>query len=534
MLDCQVKVQRQDEEKQQVSQARQRPKLIGIRQHVREIEADRQKREGPDPWLTRKFAVGLVIAILGYSYYVTVVRVSIKMVRQTGDMYDGRRAQGVIYLIIYHLLFLMFVWSYAKVVFVGPGYAKECVPKTDPPVTEDAPLVQVEGYDFDRHERVAPPSSEAEKIRQDYGLASATQAHRVVDSQREHQDNQQSEITKDPTEEMVSRHPKAGALGPAFAAAKAVATGGLANNTLDPEKATGLCDNGQDCQSRLSAEGDITRPAQALVRQRSTSTREQLSHLHFPEPPKDYRAARPTILINRAPPMVPILTTDYRYDTREGLLRPYRSHRCKHCAAVVLKMDHHCPWVGSCVGARNYKFFYNFLQWSTLYLVFVLVADVLALALPANASSYSIDAQVVVVVGLAALFALFTSSLLVAHTRLIMLNMTTIEEMGVAQFKARERSALTGEFGLFHPLRIWRTRRAWDSEWGRVNKEGNIWWLGSARKNWEMVLGTSKLGWFLPIQARPEHDDGLSYHPNPRFSPEGYWRPRKEWPRELQ
>lgn len=58
----------------------------------------------------------------------------------------------------------------------------------------------------------------------------------------------------------------------------------------------------------------------------------------------------------RVPPRVPILTEDYRYDAREGILRPYRSHRCRHCAAVVLRQDHHCPWVGSCVGARNYKY----------------------------------------------------------------------------------------------------------------------------------------------------------------------------------
>ncbi|KAF4586332.1 palmitoyltransferase pfa5 [Pleurotus pulmonarius] len=32
----------------------------------------------------------------------------------------------------------------------------------------------------------------------------------------------------------------------------------------------------------------------------------------------------------------------------------------------VLKYDHHCPWIGQCVGARNEKFFMNFLEWAVV------------------------------------------------------------------------------------------------------------------------------------------------------------------------
>lgn len=78
-----------------------------------------------------------------------------------------------------------------------------------------------------------------------------------------------------------------------------------------------------------------------------------------------------------------------------------------------------------------------------------------------------------------------------------------------------------------------------------------------------MVFGQEKLGWFresptvsllsysvarstfadllplavfptVPIPARPSMDDGLHYVPNPRFSPEGYWRERRFWPAELR
>ncbi|OCF37477.1 hypothetical protein I316_00601 [Kwoniella heveanensis BCC8398] len=46
--------------------------------------------------------------------------------------------------------------------------------------------------------------------------------------------------------------------------------------------------------------------------------------------------------------------------------KPDRCHHCRHCEQCVLKMDHHCPWVGSCVGYHNYKPFFLFINYATL------------------------------------------------------------------------------------------------------------------------------------------------------------------------
>ena len=99
-----------------------------------------------------------------------------------------------------------------------------------------------------------------------------------------------------------------------------------------------------------------------------------------------------------------------------------------------------------------------------------------------------------------------------------------------------------------------RTLKQWDKQWGHIETEGNLWWLGSFRENWISVMGHSKWGWFRKLFLLTHLSfgtyamsrvasvvpvgrtliDGLHWVPNPRHDEEGRWRPRHEWPTALQ
>ena len=54
-------------------------------------------------------------------------------------------------------------------------------------------------------------------------------------------------------------------------------------------------------------------------------------------------------------------------------MRPPRASHCYDCNACIERLDHHCPWIGTCVGKKNYKYFFSFLFFLAIMTIFVLV-----------------------------------------------------------------------------------------------------------------------------------------------------------------
>lgn len=206
---------------------------------------------------------------------------------------------------------MLFAW---QLLITSRG--NQYVPKSEPPVEEEE-LVQVQGYRFENLSRAGDPSGQQDPTAAVARGQSDEGPQPTSPIQRRHSASPTREVTED---DLAEKHATAGALGPVYAAAKAVTAddaGKSANNPLEANT------NGEE-------EVAITFPPKSRQSDEPGSARQRVSHdsatpsyLNFPEPPEDYEPSKPKLLADRIPARIPILTEKYRYDSREGFLRYY-------------------------------------------------------------------------------------------------------------------------------------------------------------------------------------------------------------------
>lgn len=109
--------------------------------------------------------------------------------------------------------------------------------------------------------------------------------------------------------------------------------------------------------------------------------------------------------------------------------KPDRSHHCSDVGRCCLKLDHFCPWVGGVVAERNFKFFIQFTGYTAVYTAFILIVMAYSVAeLKRNGfSTGQINVHWIVVLGLAALFFVFTGGMVGKALQDASNNLTTID-----------------------------------------------------------------------------------------------------------
>ena len=59
------------------------------------------------------------------------------------------------------------------------------------------------------------------------------------------------------------------------------------------------------------------------------------------------------------------------------IYRPERTFHCNFCGNCVHMFDHHCTWLGTCVGGRNYKQFVAFILSVTILEMYCLAMSII-------------------------------------------------------------------------------------------------------------------------------------------------------------
>ncbi|KAF9242657.1 DHHC palmitoyltransferase-domain-containing protein [Melanogaster broomeanus] len=201
--------------------------------------------------------------------------------------------------------------------------------------------------------------------------------------------------------------------------------------------------------------------------------------------------------------------------------KPERTHHCTLCGRCVLKMDHHCLWLGNkCVGHRTYPAFFHFISCITLLSTYIAVVAGRAfwwsLSNPMSVLDHTIPIHELFLTAFGSIFALVVGSFTIYHMFFISTNQTTLENFSPFLL-LRHIPPLPASLRLSNPPMEHELSYEQRSLVRDAHRAVNLYDLGW-RKNWAQVFGWNKpRGWVCRIMyGGVSNGDGRSFPRNPR------------------
>lgn len=109
--------------------------------------------------------------------------------------------------------------------------------------------------------------------------------------------------------------------------------------------------------------------------------------------------------------------------------KPDRTHHCSEVDRCVLKMDHFCPWVGGIVSETSFKYFIQFNVYATFFCVMILTTTSVFIAERRRIDPGFLDVHYFLLLGISALFTLFSLGMAGSSIQLAIINSTTVENL---------------------------------------------------------------------------------------------------------
>jgi hypothetical protein len=180
-----------------------------------------------------------------------------------------------------------------------------------------------------------------------------------------------------------------------------------------------------------------------------------------------------------------------RYCLKCKKYKPDRTHHCKFCNGCTLKMDHHCPWVGNCIGFKNYKFFLNMIFYALVNSIYFnyIFSDVIR---------YLIIEEKIVSLKLLLFLSLYFFMIMV---------MLSLAVFNLFHFWITLKNYTTFEF----VTTFVRGKENPNSK--RSKYDISIW------ENFKQVYGWNPIFWLLPIDAQTYSNtyNGMNFKVNSKF-----------------